>query len=447
MSVVACGIDLKSVLIVAPHFPPATLAGVHRPRHLAKWLPAHGWRPIIIRAHEDQYTETLDPRLAELVPDSVIQERVGAIDARICRRFGVSDIGLRAYGTLRSAVAKAVEAYQPKAVLITGSPYYPMLMTEWIKRRFGIPVVLDFQDPWVSAWGATLPKMSKGGIAHQLARLMEPRAVRHAAYVTSVSDRQNEEMAARYPWLDASRMAGIPIGGDPEDYAGLRMTPISADGFTIDPSRINLSYVGTIWPAVINTVRVLLQAAAEVRARRPDIYARLSINFIGTTENPNARNGRWVQPLAEAAGVADAVREEPRRLPYLEALSLQARSDIILMLGSAQPHYTASKIYGVMMSGRLYVSIFHRRSSSHKILSRAGGGIALAFEEPDELDALPPAIAEAIITLATNPRSVGQVPPASYTDYTANAVAGKFAAIFDRLREERFGSRSSGKTG
>ena len=38
-------------------------------------------------------------------------------------------------------------------VLITGSPYYPMLFAGVVKRRFGVPVVLDFQDPWVSAWG------------------------------------------------------------------------------------------------------------------------------------------------------------------------------------------------------------------------------------------------------------------------------------------------------
>jgi hypothetical protein len=81
--------------------------------------------------------------------------------------------------------------------------------------------------------------------------------------------------------------------------------------------------------------------------------------------------------------------------------------------------------------------LFHRASSAHAILSKAGGGIALAFGTPGELEALPPKIAEALTTLATKPESVGQVDHAAYADYTAHAVAGRFAAIFDRLREER----------
>src|SRR5207302_1791874 len=108
------------------------------------------------------------------------------------------------------------------AVLITGSPYYPMLLAPEIRRRFRVPVVLDFQDPWVSAWGAAQPRFSRAGLVYRAAAILEPRALHGADFVTSVSENQNAEMAARYRWLDASRMAAIPIGGDPDDFAALR---------------------------------------------------------------------------------------------------------------------------------------------------------------------------------------------------------------------------------
>ena len=43
---------MRRCLITSPHFPPSTVAGVHRARHLAKHLPAHGWAPPDLRIIE-----------------------------------------------------------------------------------------------------------------------------------------------------------------------------------------------------------------------------------------------------------------------------------------------------------------------------------------------------------------------------------------------------------
>ena len=427
----------RTCIIVSPYFPPSMLAGVHRARHLAKHLPLAGWTPVVVCVDEAFHEEQLDSGLAALVPDSIEIVKVGALSPRVCRPFGLGEISLRAWRQLRAKVMQLLETRDIGVVLITGSPYYPMLLAAEIKRRFGVPVVLDFQDPWVSAWGAKQPRFSKAGIAHRLSVMLEPKALAAADFITSVSETQNVEMLARYPQLRADCMAAIPIGGDPEDYGALRTAPTSASGFVLDPSRFNLSYVGTIWPPVIDTMRTLLEALAEVRLRRRDVYDRVCLNFIGTTVNHEVEDGRWVRPLAEAIGVTDVVREEPRRLPYLEALSLQARSDAILVLGSAEPHYTASKIYGVMMSGRPYLSVFHRLSSSHEILSRAGGGVALGFDSIATLPRLVGQLADAIILLATEPNTLRYVDPMAYRDFTAACIAKRYASVFDALSAQR----------
>src|SRR5580698_1453686 len=159
---------MRKVIILSPHFPPSTLAGVHRARHLAKHLPAHGWHPIIVRADERHYTEPGDPQLAALVPPALEQVRTGAISARLCRIAGISDIGLRAYFHIRSAVDGLIAAERPNLIFITGAPFYPMLLAGHIKSWSGLPVVLDFQDPWVSAHGATQPWGTKAWLAHRL---------------------------------------------------------------------------------------------------------------------------------------------------------------------------------------------------------------------------------------------------------------------------------------
>ena len=44
--------SLREMVLVSPYFPPSTLAGVHRARHLAKHLPAWGWKPIVLCVDE-----------------------------------------------------------------------------------------------------------------------------------------------------------------------------------------------------------------------------------------------------------------------------------------------------------------------------------------------------------------------------------------------------------
>ena len=423
----------RACLIVSPYFPPSTLAGVHRARHLAKHLPAAGWTPIVVCVDEAFHEERLDPGLAALVPPSVEVVKVPALPAGLCRPFGLGEISLRAWRPLRRAVMGLMEARKIDAVLITGSPFYPMLLGPEIKRRFGVPVVLDFQDPWVSHWGGTQSKLSKSGLSHRLSVALEPRAVRAADYITSVSDTQNAELAARYPWLDAVRTAAIPIGGDPEDFEALRRQAGSKAGTDATAGNIVISYVGTFMPRTGPLIEVLLNALAKARQDCPVAMSPVRLQFVGTSNQPNDTSTYRVRQIAEAAGVGDIVHEIPQRVPFLEALGILARSQGLLLVGSDEPHYTASKIYPGMMAHRPFISLFHKDSSSHAILSRAGGGLSYSFSTPVELAGLVSELARAFLRLATRPEMLGQIDPAAYAPYEAKAIAAQYAQIFDRL--------------
>jgi hypothetical protein len=423
-----------TVLIVSPHFPPSTLAGVHRARLMAKHLPAHGWRPVVLRVHERHYREPGDPALAALVPNDIPQVRTGAVPASLCRLAGVGDIGLRGYPWLGRALARLIVEERPGVVFITGYPFYPMLLARGLEARFRTPVVLDFQDPWVRADAATAPAQGlKGRLADKLAAALEPAALRAAAFVTSVSDVQNDDMARRYPWLDRERMAAIPVGGDPDDFAALRAEPPGGGRDPPGGDLLNIYYVGTFLPRAAPLIERLFAALATLRAESPTLAARLQLHFVGTSNQPSGVGGRRVHPHARAFGVADLVHETPERVPYLAALGLLARADGLLLIGSDEPHYTASKIYPALLSGRPWLSLFHRASSAHRILSTAGGGRAIAFSDAAELDASTPALVEALRVLATHPQSFGKVREDAIAPYLAGAMAARFAGIFTMI--------------
>jgi hypothetical protein len=422
----------REMAILSPYFPPSTLAGVHRARHLAKHLPSFGWTPIVVCVDEKYHEELLDPDLAGLVPAGVDIVKAAAVPAGFTRHIGVGDVSLRAWMNLKRALFGVIAKRPIEVVLITGSPFYPMLLAREIKQRFGVPVVLDFQDPWVSSWGKTQSALSKSGLSHQLAKIFEPHALRCVDFVTTVSDVQNAEMAARYPWLDISRMAAIPIGGDPDDFAATRLSSAEIDENEVEPGFINLSYVGTFMPRSGALVRALFRAFARLRSSEAVLAARMRLNFVGTSNQPNG-SAYCVLPIAEAEGVADAVREIPRRLPYLQALKVIVKSNGLLLIGSDEPHYTASKIYPALMSGRPYLSLFHSSSSANAILASAGGGRSLAFATQEELDGLETQLVEGLRMLAIHPESFGSVDPAAYAPYEARNIAGRFARIFDRV--------------
>ncbi len=428
---------MQNVVIISPYFPPSTLAGVHRARHLAKHLPAVGWWPIVLCVDESHHEERLDPALAKLVPATVEIIKVPALSYKLTRPFGLGEISLRAFFQLRLSLFHLLATRSVDVVLITGSPFYPMLLAAEVKRRFGIPVVLDFQDPWASVWGETQPKFTKAGLSHWLAMVLEPRALQGASYVTSVSETQNAQLAVRYPWLDRAQMSAIPIGSDPEDFDALRNMSLSHNSVTSEDSHTTLSCVGALVPKATPVLEVFVRAVKRLRMDFPELVNRLQINFIGTSNQTNNHHSFRVRQLAEDAGVSDVIKEMPARIPYLDALNVLARSDGLLMIGSDEPHYTASKIYPNLMAARPFLSIYHRQSSAHTILTAAGGGVALAFSTNEELNALEAVISNGLYRLIAEPTTLGQPDPSAYAPYESRSIAQKYADVFNVLHNEK----------
>lgn len=423
----------RTCLIVSLQYPPSSMAGVHRARHLCKHLSYFGWKPALISADPKDMVGATDLDLLRISKADIDHFRVQAIPLKLSQLVGVSDIGLRTIFDWRRVFRKAVFQVKPEVVLLTSSPAYPMLLTSWIKKEFGIPIILDFQDPWVSLEGASRPKLSKGGLAHLLATRLEPQAIRDASYITSVSERQNSEMADKYPWLDRTKMAAIPIGGDPDDFDAMRTAPLTNPVVPLDSRRINLSYVGTFLPRAGPIVETLFLALKALRDETPQIGERLLLNFVGTSNQPRGGGNHLITPIARRMGVSDLVREVPERVPFLEALNILSNSHGLILVGSDEPHYTASKTFPALMSGTPYISIFHNASSAHQILIASGGGFAHSFKDTKDLQCLVTPLKENLAKFALAKLDAPVSNPRAYEAYTAHNIARQFSQVFDAV--------------
>jgi hypothetical protein len=427
--------------MVSPHFPPDSSAGTHRVRLLAPHLERAGWRPTVVTLTPDPRDGRLDPRLAAMVAPSLDVVRCRPWSARWTRPLGFGDLGLRGFSALRRTCIDLLARDRHDAVFITIYPTYPALLGPMLKRRFRVRFVLDYQDPWVGAWGREVGPSANGApdlrsrASRQLAQILEPIAVKAADAITAVSAGTYEEVLARTPATPVC--AAIPLGWEEADFARDR----TANPF-FDPAdgRVHLCYVGTLLPAGFGTLAALLRAAALLRDREPALYARLTLWFIGTSNQARDDAAPRVRPMAHEHGVADVVREIPARIAYLDALAVLRQASGILLLGSRERHYTASKLYPALLAARPMLAIFHEASSVVEILRRAAPPPAariVTYGDGDP-DVAPSAesVYAALHAALTQPAcDRAAVDLSAVQDLSAQALAGKLAAVLDQISD------------
>ena len=432
---------MRRVLMVTPHFPPDSSAASHRVRLLAPHLPQAGWSPTIVTLERSAYEGRLDRDLEALVPPGLEIVRVPAWPYSMTRRVGLGDLGLRAFSGLRRACRRLLARERFDALFITIYPVYPALLGAGLKAEFGVPFVLDYQDPWVGAWGESVG----GGVngrpdwksraSRTLGMWLEPRAVGAADALVAVSQGTLDGIIERMPAAARLPHGVIPLGFEPDDFESLRRR--SPDVARFDPSDglVHLCYVGTLLPTGIDTLRLLLRGLE--RARREDPAAgRLRLHFFGTSNQSVADRDR-VLPIARECGVAEWVTEAPGRLDYLDALSVLTHASAILLLGTSERHYTASKLYPALLAKRPILALFHDASSVVSILRGAATEpsvrvIAYGDGPPSETRVAEVAchLKALAASCAYNPADVALDRAA---DVSARRLARQLAAVFDRV--------------
>lgn len=298
------------------------------------------------------------------MPPSVEVVRARALPARAARRLGVGDLGLRSLVGLAYAAEELLSRERYDLVYVTIYPTYPALLAPLWRARFSVPYVLDYQDPWVSEWGRSVGPAA-GGRADVRSRLsraaalaLEPIAVRDASGLTAVSAATFEAVKARVPEARRLPALELPIGGEPADFEAVRRDGRPNGIFDPADALFHAVYVGTLLPRGVETLRALFRAVARLRANEDPVVRRLRLHFVGTSNETRDDAPERVLPVARAEGVADVVTERAPRVGYVDALRLLVQASAVLVLGSDEPHYTASKLYPALLSGRPLFAAF-----------------------------------------------------------------------------------------
>lgn len=427
------------VLIISPHFPPINAPDHQRVRMSLPYLEEFGWKAHILAVRPDCVEGSLDFLLAKTIPQHIPVTHVGALPVKQTRRICLGSLGVRSYPYLLREGDRLLSQYKFDLVYFSTTIFNSMALGSRWYRRFGVPYILDFQDPWLSNYykqlGSSVPPGGrfKYAFSQLQAKLLEPRAMKKVSHVISVSPVYPDTLRQRYPYLLPEQFTVLPFGASEPDFELLPSLNVQQKIFDPNDGKRHWVYVGRGGDDMALALRILFLGIQSQRQYDPDAWRELQLHFIGTSYAMGDKAIKTVEPIAQEFGLEDIVTEHPHRIPYFEALQVLVDSDAILMIGSDDPSYTASKLYPCVLARKPILAVFHHQSSVVDILeqSQAGGAITFASENQPQ---------DFLVEVTTQLRWLLSTPKAyqpetnwlAFQPYTAREMTRQQCAVFNR---------------
>lgn len=372
---------MKKILIISPHFPPSNLTSVHRARFFAQHFPSFGWEPIILTVHEKYYEEVPDYNLEKLLPPDLKIEKVRAL--KVFRPRILGDIGLRAFYSMYKKAKRLIKEENIDFVYITIPSFYGALWGRWLHKATGIPYGIDYIDPWVHVFPGKRKRFSRSWLATVISRFLEPIAVKKASLITGVAESYYHDVIVRNPALtEHCKFIAIPYGSEKSDYEKINELKLKPYLFEKKGGIVQMVYAGAMLPKAFAPLEAIFSAINNNSGQ----FQNLEFHFIGTGKTPNDPVGYNIKPLAEKYGLwENVVFEYPKRIPYLDVLVHLNSADGIFILGSTESHYTPSKVYQGVLSGRPILAVLHQDSTGLTVIRESNAGLVLDFNGPHDV--------------------------------------------------------------
>lgn len=426
---------MKRVLIVAPRFAPSNAADSHRVRQSLPYYAEAGWEPVVLAVDPAEVEAPRDPALLQTIPDDVEVVRTGAVPRSWTQRIGLGSLEARALIPLARAGGRLLRERAFDLVFFsTTALNLSVLGPRWLKE-FGVPFVIDVQDPWVSDYyeGAEAPPPPGGalkyGLTQAASRTCEPYVLRRSAHVVAVSPAYPESLVRRYPWLSNDRFTVLPFGAPEHDFEVLRENRVANPVFDPSDGMEHWAYVGRAGGDMAFALGALFEAFATARRADPARYDRVRLHFVGTSYAEGDRAEKTVEPVARQHGVADLVDERPHRIPYFEALQVLMNADALVVPGSDDPGYTASKLYPYVLARRPLLAVFHEASTVVDVIRQSQAGVVVPFASGEKAADVAGRLAESWFS---RPLPDVQTDWDAFAPYTARALTRRQAEVFDQ---------------
>jgi hypothetical protein len=399
---------------------------MQRVRMSLPYFSKFGWHAEIVTV-DPRYSEmTKDELLMQSVPEGTIIHEVKAFDKGWTSKFGLGSIALRSLWFYRRAVNQILKKSHFDLVYFSTTQFPVCILGAYWKKRFGIPYVIDMQDPWHSDYYRDKPKEQqppKYWFSYRLNKYLEPKAMRHVDGLIAVSENYINDLKNRYPAIKNIPAETITFGAFPPD-----LEIAQRNRSLLDPGYTNVVYAGRGGADMHKAIRVVFEALKKVAETDPEIFCEIRLYFIGTSYAPAGQGKATIYPLAEQFGIEDHVVEMTDRVSYYHTLISLQHADALFIPGSDDPNYTASKIHPYILVNKPLLAIFNPKSPAMGVLKEYGVRHVFNYDAPEE-----GAICDFLKSLVAGQMTADHYNAAAIKKYSAENMTARQCTLFDQV--------------
>lgn len=426
---------MRTLLLISPYFAPQAALGAYRWVKIARHLPRLGWRPVVLSATFPE--DTRDYSLLDALPPEVeiveeylarpliaLQRRRSAASEPARQIEGLKPsrrLGDRCLVHAPHAALSAVRLARrigAEAVVVSAGPFSAVPVGLRVQRALGLPLVLDFRDPWALHESGADPGLSRIERARQAAaEALERRWVGRADHLILNSCRALEAYRARYPEIAARssfirNCYDLDLYAPPEEVKRAGHEDAGRRPFVI-------LHLGTLRKeTTIDDIGAAMRRLIDTARLSPGEIVLRQIGRISAYERQR------IEEL-DLAPYMEVLPPVPQR----EVLAELRRAHVLLSMVTAQVMLRISaKLYDYVASGMPIVSI----TANPEVDELLAGRPDSARLEPGDVDGLTATLARHLARFRETGALPTPAPPPE--DLSSSAAAERVAAILNELR-------------
>ena len=424
------------VLIVSPHFPPINAADHQRIRMSLPYFAEFGWDVTVLCIDPSFIEGKYDLNLNLTVPENIEVIRSSAISPNLSRKLGLGDLAFRCIPFLIKAAAKYFEKNYFDLVYFSNTVFLTMPLGRYWLEKYKVPYILDFQDPWLSDYYDRTNNLPPGGklkyaIAQAFAKVLEPYTLKKVSHIINVSPEYPKVLMQRYSWLKQEQFTVLPFGAPEKDFEILPSLNIQQKIFDPNDGYQHWVYVGRGGQDMAFSLSSLFLAIQKHREQTPEAWQKIKLHFVGTKYSI-FDNHREIEAIAKSYNIDDLVTEYPQRIPYFEALQVLKDCHAILIIGSDDSSYSASKVYPCILAKKAILAILHEQSLVVNVLESCQAGQVITFSDPAKTNLKDTLLTKIEWLLSQSQNHTSVTDWQAFQPYTAKEMTRQQCAIFDR---------------
>ena len=310
------------------------MGGVQRTLKFAKYLLKYDWQPVVLTINPRKYFAIDEYLLEEALESGIIIERTGKsslnlskivtrvpkerfrkLRSRIAQFFFIPDTKRFWKGKALKKIDKIWEKYGGfNLVFATAPPYTDFLIGQEVKKKYKIPLVVDYRDAWVDS---PVLNFYPTPFHKKANESLERKVIKDANIVITTNRRVKEMILSRYENINYNDVKIFSHGYDNEDFeiAKTKKLPLT--------NKFRITYSGSFYT---RNPKFYFNAIRKFLDKYPETKGKVEFLFLGIFT-------KELLHLVKSLNIQDVVNL-PGYVNHSECVKYLLASDVLFLLVS-----------------------------------------------------------------------------------------------------------------